>query len=253
MMTHRHHAQHVLAAAAMIGALTALPGCTAGGSADRIGNGGFLAAFNAGVLPAEDFSDVPERRQPRAVPVEAAHEVMFAGSAADLNPADAARLDAFLDRTGVGRGDRVRVVAGRAASDGLAHRRREAVTAHLSGRGIVPRPPGGAPRRTAPPPGSVVVVVRRHVVRLPACPDWTGRPGRNFNNTVSSNWGCATAVNFGMMVADPADLGSGRDPGPTDGTYGALSIQRYHKGETTPLEPEDVGVTQSQQKSGSPN
>ncbi len=246
-MTPWRHARHALGLAV----LTTVVGCTSGGSTDRIAGGGFLAALNPGLLPIEDFSEVRERRQPRAVPVEAAHQVMFTADSADLAPADATRLDAFLDRAGLGRGDKVMVVAGRARGDGLAERRREAVAAHLAGRDIVVGAVRGAPVRAAPSPGSVAVVVRRHVVQLPACPDWTGRPGRTFNNTPSSNWGCATAINFGIMVADPADLVEGREPGPMDGTYGTLGIQRYHKGETKPLEPEDVGVTQSQQKSGS--
>lgn len=47
-----------------------------------------------------------------------------------------------------------------------------------------------------------------------------------------SNWSCATAVNFGMMLADPGDLVRGRDPGPADGEAVARSIESYRKGRT---------------------
>ena len=47
-----------------------------------------------------------------------------------------------------------------------------------------------------------------------------------------SNWSCATAVNFGMMLADPQDLARGRDPGRADGEAMARSIENYRKDRT---------------------
>ena len=35
-----------------------------------------------------------------------------------------------------------------------------------------------------------------------------------------------------------------------DGAFAVLAIQRYQKGETTPLSPEDIGTIESQQKTG---
>ena len=58
-------------------------------------------------------------------------------------------------------------------------------------------------------PGDAAVIRReRCLVTLPPCPDWS-KPAvgaGDFTNTASSNFGCATAVNLGLTVAQPADL-----------------------------------------------
>jgi pilus assembly protein CpaD len=73
------------------------------------------------------------------------------------------------------------------------------------------------------------------VVALPACPDWTGEPGANTDNRQLRNWSCSTAVNLGMMIADPSDLLLGRNPGYADGEYLARSVELYRKGRTRDL------------------
>jgi pilus assembly protein CpaD len=85
------------------------------------------------------------------------------------------------------------------------------------------------------PSDTLLVLVRRSIASLPACPDWTQMPGDNFENQPMSNWSCATAVNFGMMLADPADLVRGRDPGFADGEYLARSVEKYRAGKTKPI------------------
>ncbi len=100
-----------------------------------------------------------------------------------------------------------------------------------------------------PKVNAVSLIIRRHVVTLPGCPDWSGDK-TTFNNVPSSNWGCANETNLGLMIAEPSDLVRGRDAGYADGEYAATSINNYRKGETKALAPEDVGVTQSQQKTG---
>ncbi len=220
-------------------------GC-AGGTSDSIDRGGFLATFD---LPLEDFSAVPEARRPEANQVQYVHDVRFAFGEAALSAGERQRLDAFLVKTGVGYGDRVHVVAGRPAAR-LATRRRETVAAFLALR-LVEAEPLLSDFAAEPPLTSMVrVIVRRYVVTLPGCPDWSGRPGRSYNNQVSSNFGCASAVNLGVMVANPGDLEAGRRLEAADGEFMARSIERYRKGETTPLSPEDIGVIESQQKSG---
>ena len=51
----------------------------------------------------------------------------------------------------------------------------------------------------------------------------------------SSNFGCANERNLGLMVANPADLLRGREPGPADGDFAAFGIQRYRADKTEPL------------------
>ena len=72
------------------------------------------------------------------------------------------------------------------------------------------------------------------VLTVPGCPDWTKPTRVNYSNSVHSNFGCADAINLGAMIANPADLWAGRDPGAADGVA-AAAIQRYRNGKTTPL------------------
>jgi pilus biogenesis lipoprotein CpaD len=198
------------------------------------------AAHDVG-LPVQDFSDVVVAREPRPELVAFSHEVRFTGARDDLDAAEAERLRAFLARTGSrDGGDDVFVVAAAAETGpsgqpaAPALRRAAAVRAFLARERIpasvvqIPPEPG---RR-----GDLVAVsVRRYVAVLPPCPDWSGVPGVNFNNQPVSNWSCATAVNFGMMLANPADLVRGRDPGYADGERAARTVKAYREGKTKPI------------------
>src|SRR3546814_4170363 len=84
--------------------------------------------------------------------------------------------------------------------------------------------PGAGP--VTDPDRAVVYVGRYHVV-LPDCPDWRKQTAADFTNTPSSNYGCATTVNFARMLADPGDLVQGRDPGLSDGDRLAGTIRAY--------------------------
>ena len=193
----------------------------------------------------EDWSGMPETKEPKAALVRYAHAVRFAPDSARLEGDERSRLDAFLAKVQAGPNDTV--MLGGSVADAVAARRRETVAAYLAHRAVPPRPDvGGQDIEGAA--DAVAVVVQRYSVTLPACPDWSDRPGRGWNNTVSRNWGCATAVNLGLMVVDPADLAGGRTPGPMDGEAAVLAIQRYRAGETRPLSPEDVGTIEKQQK-----
>src|SRR4029077_6516059 len=67
----------------------------------------------------------------------------------------------------------------------------------------------------------------RGAVSLPACPNWSQYPASDFSNSRSSNFGCSVATNLGLMVANPADLASGRDLAHADGTPAVSAITRY--------------------------
>lgn len=79
--------------------------------------------------------------------------------------------------------------------------------------------------------GVVTVVARRYVVNAPACPDWSMPTGRNPDNRPTSNFGCATALNLGAMIADPADLAGGRVLPPEDGAGAVRSVQVWRAGQ----------------------
>lgn len=74
------------------------------------------------------------------------------------------------------------------------------------------------------------VSVTYAAVVLPDCPDWRMSPVTSYSNTWQGNYGCATMVNLGLMVADPRDLvrGSGME-GP-DAERNSKVIQDYRAG-----------------------
>ncbi len=242
----------------MVGGALLVSACAETATGIVLGTGVYYAA-NPDQLPLEDFSDVPEAREPRADLVQYGHDVAFGAGEARLTNGQRQRLDAFLARLEAGYGDRFYVVAGRGrkgepkqAAVRLAERRRQAVMAFLELRRLHVQPLRIEFGIDAPVGEAVKVIVRRYVVTLPGCPDWTGRPGVTFNNTPSSNFGCANAVNLGLMVADPGDIVAGRHPGLMDGEFIARSIERYRKGETTPLDGDDA-TTASPEPTGSGN
>ena len=166
--------------------------------------------------------------------VETQYAVPFAEGSAVLSAADRAALERFLARQA--RGETVRVTV--AAADGggaLAVRRETAVVEYLRGRGLDarlgPLAGQGGSRST------VTVAVGRFVVTPPACPDWSKSTAGDSGNTTNSNFGCATATNLGMMVADPGHLVRGAPMGPGDGDMLARGVSNYRRGAHEPPAP----------------
>ena len=59
-------------------------------------------------------------------------------------------------------------------------------------------------------PGQARVVITRSSATVRGCPDWSASLDMNYNNAVSSNFGCAVNSNTAAMVADPQDLLEGK-------------------------------------------
>jgi pilus biogenesis lipoprotein CpaD len=86
----------------------------------------------------------------------------------------------------------------------------------------------------------VEVAVEGWAVTLPGCPDWSRDMAHDSLNLPMSNLGCATLSNLGRMVADPADLASGRPLGPADATREAEAIVRYRTDKVKALDANEV-------------
>jgi pilus biogenesis lipoprotein CpaD len=68
-------------------------------------------------------------------------------------------------------------------------------------------------------------------VVLPRCPDWRTSPVTNYSNVLNpSNFGCASQVNLGLMVADPRDLEYGTGDGMPDTQRTIKVIEDYRSG-----------------------
>lgn len=80
----------------------------------------------------------------------------------------------------------------------------------------------------AVPRDSAIIDIGRYLVTPPSCPNWSSPASSDFTNMHPSNFGCATATNFGEMVADPADIASGQPLGLVAGQPAAAAVNRYN-------------------------
>lgn len=147
--------------------------------------------------------------------------IAFARGSARLSPSQAGHLGQLVHDGEIRPADRVAIAAG--GGDALAQARIAAISAALLRDGIVAK----ARRFDGVPVNHAVVLVGRYAVTLPACPNWSGSPSTDFTNEPTSNYGCANAVNLGMMVANPADLAAGRRLGAANGKTEVTAADRY--------------------------
>jgi pilus assembly protein CpaD len=187
---------------------------------------GLLAAC-APTLQDSQWTGADTPKQNKVLYLRQAHEVRFEAGKETLSPAEQQRLAAFLAREEVGRSDEISLAAG---GDGkeqtLAARRAAAVAGYLRGLNLKPEPDA----TSTAPADRVTVSVGRYVVVPPNCPDWRKPSTDDPANSPSSNFGCATATNLGLMVADPHDLISGKASSESDAEYNALAVRRYREG-----------------------
>src|SRR5712691_11470438 len=148
-------------------------------------------------------------------------DVRFAPGSSQLLAGDAARLNALAAAGKIAPSDRVTVAV--AGGPDLAAARFERIAAELLRHRIVATELASG----AVPANRAIVQTGRYLVTTPPCPNWSKSPPIDFTNTLSSNYGCATATNFGRMVASPADLAEGRPLGLADAIPAAAAVQRF--------------------------
>ena len=72
------------------------------------------------------------------------------------------------------------------------------------------------------------------------CPDWSHASDINYDNSVYSNYGCATRNNLAQQLAYPEDLDRASGAaGATDTEATVRTIQRYRAGEI-PVQPQPM-------------
>jgi pilus assembly protein CpaD len=173
--------------------------------------------------------------------------VAFAPGSGRLSAVETGRLDRLVASGAIRPPDRVTVAA--AGPPSLAAGREAAIASRLLRWGIVAE----AQPLAGLPPNRAVVTVARYAVSLPPCPNWSMPRANDFTNAPPSNFGCATAVNLGLMVASPGDLVAGRQLAPADGKPAAAAVDRYLNDRVTPLPTEaGLGPIQIGSSSGAP-
>lgn len=146
-----------------------------------------------------------------------------------LSPAEQKRLADFIADEDIGIYDDITLAAGGggdAKSVALASRRQAAVAAYLRSLHLKSAPDA----QSSAPADQVTLSIGRYVVMTPQCPDWRKPSEDDPSNTPSSNLGCATETNLGLMVADPRDLVVGKDIAPSDADHNDYAVQRYRQG-----------------------
>ncbi|MCR9256133.1 MAG: CpaD family pilus assembly protein [Alphaproteobacteria bacterium] len=159
------------------------------------------------------------------------HDVRFEGAAV-LGEAGVADLSETLAGYHLDPSDTVRIVPFGDQSRALADRRLTGVSTAIVNLGFVPvvgdaveEPQEGA---------GVAILIGRWGASVPGCPDWSQPAGSTYDNRITSNFGCADAINLAAMIEDPRDLLRGR---PYTGTAAglpasAVSVYGAARGET---------------------
>ena len=150
-------------------------------------------------------------------------DLRFAAGSDRLTAGDAGRLHQLVASGALRRADRVTLTVSGPLR--LAEARAATVRSELLRYGIVPTPL----QEAAIGPDRAAIGITRALVTLPRCPNWSAEPNSDFTNARSSNFGCADATNLGHMVANPADLASGRPLGDADAVTAVSAVTRYYQ------------------------
>jgi len=169
-------------------------------------------------------AEYTEAEAPKLLRIDSAASqinIAFAPGSDRLGPSEAGRLQRLALSGRIGPEDRVTI----STSGGplLQEQRAESISGELMRYGIAATvtPLAGVPRDRA------IVTIGRYMVTLPPCPNWSQYPASDFTNMRTSNFGCATASNLGLMAASPADLVAGRELAHADGTPAVSAVTRY--------------------------
>lgn len=180
-----------------------------------------LASLVSACAPVTSYTDAEAPKHLKLDSSTTQLDVHFAPGSAVILSVDAVHLRQLAATGGISPSDRVLI----AASGGpyLAQQRVATVASVLLRYGIVVI----GDQIAELPPNRAHIEVVRTLVTLPPCPNWSKPSYADFANQPSSNFGCATEMNLGMMVANPSDLTSGLAVGAAAGHPAAAAVDRY--------------------------
>jgi pilus assembly protein CpaD len=208
-----------------------------------------LALLVGACAPVTSYTDAEAPKRLKLDSTTTQVDLRFVPGTANLSPADAAQLRRLAASGGINPADRVTIQA--AGGPDLAKQRVAAISSLLLNYSIVI----SAASVAKVPANQAHIEVSRTLVTLPACPNWSKPSGTDFGNQPSSNFGCATESNLGMMVANPSDLASGLPVGAPAGYPASAAVNRYLNDKVQLPNPNTalpIAVQSSPQQSGSP-
>lgn len=218
----------------------------------------FLALLAALPLIVSGCAQTEERRitfatwkqaapvpQARLAEVPIHHAVAFRTTGGALSDTEREALSIFLRRNSIAPGGRVTLSAAMPSGANAAElgARLTAVRNELANLGYPSATlPPGTSAGAGLPPDAVVVTARVLAVAAVPCPGYNVPIQLDLEHRPILSPGCATAVNFGLMVANPADLQTGQPLSPADGQAVVPSIERYRANEVWPASNSSSGV-----------
>lgn len=189
------------------------------------------------------WRQIPATPENQAETVVFEQRVGFLPQTALLDSAATAAIDRLLAEAAPEPGNLIRLSVpgsgGTETYDRTTLQRLESVRAALASRGYESALADTAVARVAAlGEHEIGLTVTRIMAVLPDCSQ--PQPLEPALPEFEGAFGCTTAYNLGVMVADPADLERGRPLDPADAERAALSVQRYRVGEEEPLVEEET-------------
>lgn len=192
----------------------------------------------AGCAGAPDLSGLPEEQNPPSLRVEHTvehHVVRLDPRHGEIAASDREQVRALLAAASGEPGTELTLRGPQ------SHERLERLARSLGALGLdASRHPvaiaaGEVPGEQTIGEDRVDLVVSRYRVIVPPCPDWSRPDALGNQNTIASNLGCATAVNFSLMLADPRDLVAGRGSNVTAAAPAADAVAALRAGKDKPI------------------
>jgi pilus biogenesis lipoprotein CpaD len=183
--------------------------------------------------------------QPRYQTMQSQHVVNFAPKSTQLSEVEREAIGIFLRQNGVQTGSQVFIgaPAKTAAQNASAKARLNAVLIALRSQGINARTASVKSTDNQHTGDEVVVFAQTVALVVPECPGYNQPITLDYEWRPESPVGCANAVNFARMVANPNDIAQGRVLAPGDGANNVMAIQRYRGEDATPQTfPNDEGA-----------
>lgn len=157
-------------------------------------------------------------------------KVPFRRNSTRLPPSAKDGLRSFFRRIGADTDAVVVVEPPTGLRGDLGMQRRDAVLRFLRSRGYRPVASDDLMPEAPVMEKEVLVRVAQYGTVLPECPDHSRSKMGDLYNADSSNFGCATNRNLGLMVANPRDLVRGGDLAPARTTRQMHNIADYRAG-----------------------
>ena len=194
----------------------------AGGCATK-GGGGAGGKGPAPITPTERFSMKVEQHP---------EQMAFAAHATGLSDNQRSALSRYVEGWMANGGGAIAVSTPKAGGD-AASRTAWAIKARLQQLGVSDedvRVQGYDSDQAGAP---VLVVYQKYAAVLPQCgKSWTDLAANGKNNG-QANFGCAVTSNMAAQIANPRDIVTPADMGPSDAARRATIFEKYRKGDPT--------------------